>query len=76
MDAREFKYILDEDRTISVYVQGDTREEIEMAALDAARAFFGQEVRLEVIPVYKVNYLASAEPGHRGEGMILVREVV
>lgn len=37
-----------ESRSINVTVYGDNSNEIELAALDKAREFFGDDVRLEV----------------------------
>lgn len=47
-------------RTINVRVGGDTADEIELAALDAARAFFGDDRQLEVVRDYGV---ISTVPG-------------
>jgi hypothetical protein len=40
-------------RNVNVHVFGDTADEIEMAALDEVRPFFGEDVRLEVVRDYK-----------------------
>jgi hypothetical protein len=40
-------------REVSVFVFGDTADEIELAALDEARPFFGHHAQLTVIPAYK-----------------------
>jgi hypothetical protein len=40
-------------RELSVRVYGDTADEIELAALDEVRPFFGDTVRLEVVRDYK-----------------------
>jgi hypothetical protein len=42
-------------RELSVLVFGDTADEIQLAALDAARLFFGDTVRLVIVPAYKVH---------------------
>jgi hypothetical protein len=44
-------------------VCGDTREEMEMAALDQAREFFGPDARLRVIPEYSVVRNRDTSPG-------------
>lgn len=44
-------------RMIVTSVNGDTADEIELAALDAARECFGREVRLEVVRDYLVTSL-------------------
>jgi hypothetical protein len=41
-------------RTISVVVYGNTADEVELAALDEARGFFGADRRLEVVRDYRV----------------------
>jgi len=47
-------------RILHVYVCGDTANEIELAALDEARAFFGSDRRLAVIPAYRIHATASS----------------
>ena len=42
-------------KELTLLLFGDTSDEIELAALDAARAFFGSTVRLEIVPGYKVH---------------------
>jgi len=42
-------------RILNVTVFGDTADEIELAALDEARAFFGGSRQLEIVPDYKVS---------------------
>ena len=41
-------------RRIAIMAYGDTVTELEMDALDKARAFFGSDVRLEIWPEYGV----------------------
>lgn len=41
-------------RSIEVLAFGDNADEIELAALDEARKFFGKDIRLEVIRDYRV----------------------
>jgi hypothetical protein len=48
-------------RTLSVYAYGDTAEQMELMALDKARAFFGTDVRLDVVRDYAV-FAPMAEP--------------
>ena len=56
-------------RILHVYVCGDTADEIELAALDEARAFFGPDRRLAVIPAYRIGATASSTlPEVRGSG--------
>lgn len=43
-----------EGRLFSGSAVGDTADEIELAALDKARAFFGPDVRLEVVRNYAI----------------------
>jgi len=52
---------------IHTSVCGDTAEEIELAALDDAREFFGPDRRLEVVADYQVT---RCNPGtsHAGHG--------
>jgi hypothetical protein len=42
-------------RILNVTVFGDTADEIELAALDEARTFFGDSRQLEIVPDYKVS---------------------
>jgi hypothetical protein len=42
-------------RILNVVVFGDTADEVELAALDEARAFFGDGRQLEIVPDYKVS---------------------
>lgn len=42
-------------RLMNVTVYGDTAEELELAALDQARKFFGSDPRLEVVRDYQVT---------------------
>ena len=48
-------------RTLNVTVFGDTADEIELAALDKARAFFGDGRQLEIVPDYKVSGTVSSD---------------
>jgi hypothetical protein len=48
-----------EGRCISMRVFGDTASELEFAALDEARAVFGEDVRLEIEPSYRINPVAG-----------------
>ena len=43
-----------DERTFLAETYGDTPEELELAALDEARAFFGHEVRLAIVANYAV----------------------
>jgi hypothetical protein len=66
-------------RTIAVVAFGDTADEIEMAALDEARAFFGDR-RLEVIRDYAVQDAISSidvdrESGKKYRAQVCVRVV-
>ena len=54
-------------RTMIVMVAGDTVTELEMAALDEARKFFGADTRLAIVPDYQVAP-ASQAAGLRGAG--------
>lgn len=47
-------------RTINVYVAGNTADEIELAALDEARAVFGADIALEIIRDYAIHGTASS----------------
>ena len=48
-------------RILVVTVLGDTADEIEMAALDAAREFFGPDRQLAVVPDYMVSSIGPAD---------------
>lgn len=50
-------------RTVNVCAYGDTADEIELAALDKARDFFGTDVQLEIVRDYAVIEVQS----HRRE---------
>lgn len=52
-------------RVMRVLAFGDTATEIELAGLDEARAFFGADLQLRVIPDYKVF---PALPGEADSG--------
>ena len=56
-------------RIVETTVFGDSADEIELAALDKARAFFGSDRQLEVIRDYKardtISYGADAESGKK-----------
>jgi hypothetical protein len=58
---------------------GDSVDELELVALDEARAAFGPDIQLQVVRNYEVgskNYTPSGEKKyHTGTG-IIVREVV
>ncbi|WP_329521126.1 hypothetical protein [Spirillospora sp. NBC_01491] len=43
-----------DERTFLAETYGDSPEELELQALDEARAFFGQAVRLAIVPNYAV----------------------
>jgi hypothetical protein len=49
-------------RTFNARVAGDTAEEIEFAALDEARKFFGPDVQLEVVKDYSVIAMVGGHP--------------
>lgn len=48
------QHVSADGRIINVNAYGDNANEIELSALDEARAFFGPDVRLEVINDYRV----------------------
>lgn len=54
-------------RSITVTVFGDNVAEIELAALDEARSFFGQDLQLEIIHDYHVHPARSALGGKASE---------
>ena len=66
-------------RVMHVYVWGDTAEEIELAALDKAREFFGPDRQLAVIPDYQVSSIGPHGPfresGKRYTAGVRVRTV-
>ena len=61
-------------RTFVALVAGDTAEEIELAALDAAREFFGAGPQLEVMRNYKVGPVGGFSP-HAPSGKKYCAEV-
>jgi hypothetical protein len=60
-------------RTIGVLVYGDTAEEIELAALDEARAFFGSDIQLRVVRDYGV--MPSSGPSKKYMASVRVETV-
>jgi hypothetical protein len=68
-------------REIEVFVFGDNADEIELAALDEARPFFGESVHLTVVPAYRVmtvlpsGSLAAKANGKKYQSTITVRTV-
>lgn len=62
-------------RTFTKSVYGDTDSAIELAALDAARAFFGPQPLLEVVRDYMVTALPHNDP-HREDGAYHARVTV
>lgn len=69
-------------RRISVLAYGDNADEIELSALDQARRFFGDDMRLEVVRDYavsdavRVGTLAVQAGGKAFVASITVREPV
>lgn len=55
-------------RSIEVLAFGNTADELELAALDEARKFFGQDRRLKVVPSYKVFRPIVAQLIERASG--------
>lgn len=47
-------------RSIRVLAAGDTMQEIELAALDEARTFFGADAHLMIVPDYGAVTIADA----------------
>ena len=68
-------------REVSVFVFGDTADELELAALDEARPFFGDTVQLRVVPDYTAHQvlpngaLAARAAGKRYQANMLVRTI-
>lgn len=66
-------------RTFGVSVAGDTADEIELAALDAAREFFGDSRQLEVVRDYRafpVGLIAGhAQSGKKYSAEVRIRTV-
>lgn len=68
-------------REMSVLAFGDNVGEVEMAALDEVRAFFGEDLRLEIVPSYQVwdvrptNALAAEANGKKYYARIVVRVI-
>lgn len=61
-DIRSDEHTASPGRILWVVAYGDTADEIEMAALDAAREFFGPDRRLAVIPDYQVSSIGPHSP--------------
>jgi hypothetical protein len=53
-------------RSFTAFVYGDTANEMELAALDQARAFFGETVQLTIVKDYGVGS-AQGHPGADGK---------
>lgn len=71
-----------DQRTFLAETYGDTPTEMELAALDEARAFFGDDVRLAIVPNYAVARPQSspmveraAELGKKYRALVRVRVV-
>jgi hypothetical protein len=68
-------------RGIAVRAFGDTANEIEMAAIDEARAVFGEDVRMEIVRNYRINRidpdsaLTKDADGKRYVATVLVRAI-
>jgi hypothetical protein len=62
-------------RSVSVEAWGKDMPALEMAALDAARGFFGPETRLTVIADYNARCYPSYEENRRYHASVTVREV-
>jgi len=66
-------------RVINVFVPGDTVDEIELAALDEARAFFGADRKLEIVRNYEVHAVSPgsrlAESGKKYSAALKVRAI-
>ena len=68
-------------RELSLLVFGDNADEIEFAALDEARPFFGDGVHLTVVPAYTVHSvrlsgsLAARAGGKKYQANVLVRTI-
>lgn len=61
-DIRSEEHLETPRRIFHTTVCGDTAEEIELAALDAAREFFGPAPRLQVVPDYQVCGVPDNSP--------------
>jgi hypothetical protein len=67
-------------RSIEVLAFGDNADEIELAALDEARKFFGRDIHLEVVRDYRVldvrpGGALEAKAGGKGyQATVTVRE--
>lgn len=81
MDEDTAAHLKPGGRTINVVVCGDTADEIELAALDEARKFFGPDRQLEVVHDYSVTGMPAhhklAESGKKylAPGGVHVRTV-
>jgi hypothetical protein len=68
-------------REVEVFVFGDNADEIELAALAAARAFFGDDAHLTVVPAYKAmavlpGYsLEKQAGGKKHHAQVIVRTI-
>jgi hypothetical protein len=68
-------------REVSVFVFGDNADEIELAALDEARPFFGQHAHLTVVPDYRAlsvlpdGYYVTQAAGKKYQAAVIVRTI-
>ena len=68
-------------REVEVFVFGDNADEIELAALDEARPFFGDTAHLTVVPAYKAmavrpeGSLAARAGGKKYQATVIVRTI-
>ena len=63
MDEATQRQTSDGGRVLQITVYGNSHTELELAALDKAREFFGPDIQLEVIDEYKASRVPSYEDG-------------
>jgi hypothetical protein len=68
----EFTEVGQQGQSVKLEAWGDTRELLELAALDAARGFFGADTRLRVDPNFHARYWPDHEPKFHAEMTVWV----
>ena len=78
-DVGQDQHLHSRGRVLYVTACGDTPDEIEMAALDEARAFFGPDLRLVVIRDWQASQISPrsiyAQTGKKYTADVRVRTV-
>jgi hypothetical protein len=69
-DRDQDQHVSADGRILHVTVHGDNANELELAALDEARGFFGPDVHLEVVNDYQVTGTSEFDKDANGRKYI------